>query len=104
MGEYVATDAQSMYLAASRSFALATVYGAYSKEESSMDVAYTYTYDDDGTDVEEEVNFSVDLIQDSWQSAGRHAEPGPEAERGSRPRRRDDLQRRADLPILGPGG
>ncbi|MBK9304889.1 MAG: hypothetical protein IPM94_13710 [bacterium] len=70
VGEYVATDAQSMYLAASRSFALATVYGAYSKEESSMDVAYTYTYDDDGTDVEEEVNFSVDGIQDSRLTVG----------------------------------
>ncbi len=70
VGEYVATEAQSMYLAASRSFALATVYGAYSKEESSMDVAYTYTYDDNGTPVEEEVNFSMDGIQDSRFTVG----------------------------------
>ncbi|MDO9171682.1 MAG: hypothetical protein Q7W29_07620, partial [bacterium] len=66
----VATDAQSMYLAASRSFALATVYGALSKESSSMDVAYTYTHDVDGSPVDDEVNFSVDGIQDSRLTLG----------------------------------
>jgi len=67
VGEYVATDAKSMYVAASRKFALATVYGALSKESSSMDVAYTYT---NSMDVEEEVDFSVDGIQDSRLTLG----------------------------------
>ena len=63
VGEYVATDAKSLYIAASRQYSMLTVYGMLAKESSSMDVKYTYTYDDNGTPIEEAVAFSMDGVQ-----------------------------------------
>lgn len=63
VGEYIATDAKSLYIAASRAFTMATVYGGLSKESSSMDVSYT---SEDGDDIA----FSLDGVQESRLTIG----------------------------------
>ena len=65
IGEYLQTDAKALYVACSKNYASFTFYGALSKEESSIDVSYDYTYDDDGTPVTETVDFSADGVQEN---------------------------------------
>ena len=64
VGEYLQTDASSMYVACSKVFGAFTLYGALAKEESSIDISYDYTYDDDGTPTTEQIDFSMDGVQD----------------------------------------
>ena len=54
VGTIIETDASSLFLAASRSFGLATVYGGVAKESSSMTVSYT----EEGSG--ESIDFEVD--------------------------------------------
>jgi len=63
VGEYIETEAKSLYIAASKAFTLATVYGGLSKESSSMDVSYT---SEDGDDIA----FSLDGAQESRMTIG----------------------------------
>lgn len=59
IGSLIETDASSMFVAASKSFALATVYAGYAMEDSETDIAYTYSGDDS------EVAFTVEGSQES---------------------------------------
>jgi hypothetical protein len=63
VGEYIETDASSVYVAASKDFSMLTVYGGLSRESSSMDVAFTNEDDD-------KVSFSADGIQESRMTIG----------------------------------
>jgi hypothetical protein len=54
LGTIVQTDASSYFVAASKSFGRATLYGGFSKEESTMTVDYT----EEGSDTR--VNFEMD--------------------------------------------
>lgn len=63
VGEYVATDASTLYIAASKEFAPVTVYALMAHESSSMDVDYDFTYYDNGTPATEHVAFSMDGVQ-----------------------------------------
>ncbi len=63
VGEYIATDASSMYIAASKSFTMLTVYGGVAQESSSMDVTYT---SEDG----EAVDFELDGMQEQRMTVG----------------------------------
>lgn len=67
VGTIVTTDANSIYLAVSRSLGILTVYGGAAKESSSMDVAYTF--EEAGFDPTE-VAFSVDGEQESRFTVG----------------------------------
>jgi hypothetical protein len=60
IGEMLQTSGTSFYAAASKSFAMLTVYAGAAKESSSMDVEYTFTSDTSQTS---EISFSVDGIQ-----------------------------------------
>ncbi|MBK8164342.1 MAG: hypothetical protein IPK64_00105 [bacterium] len=42
-GTLIEADASTMFVAASKAFALATVYAGYAMEDSEIDVAYTYS-------------------------------------------------------------
>lgn len=64
VGDYVETEASSLYIAASKEFAMLTVYGGLAKESSSMDVSYTYS------DTGDEITFSSDGIQESRLTIG----------------------------------
>ncbi len=64
IGTLVEVDANSMFVAASKKFALATVYGGYAKEDSEVSIAYTYA--GDGSDVA----FTVDDTQESHFTVG----------------------------------
>jgi hypothetical protein len=64
IGEYLQTDAKAFYVACSKNYAAFTFYGALSKEESSIEVAYDYTYDDDGTPTTESIDFKMDGVQE----------------------------------------
>ena len=54
LGNIIETDASSVFVAASKSFAMATVYGGLAKESSTMKVDYTQ----EDTDVQ--VDFEID--------------------------------------------
>lgn len=64
VGTIVETEASSVYLAASRKFKAATLYGGVASESSSMDVAYTFEDEQSGFDPTE-IAFSVDGEMDS---------------------------------------
>ena len=64
VGTLIQTDANSMFVAAGKSFALLTLYGGYAKEDSEVSIAYTYT--GTGTDVA----FTVDDTQESRLTVG----------------------------------
>jgi len=64
IGTLIETDASSMFVAASKSFALATLYAGYAKEDAETDIAYTYS--GDGSTVA----FTVDDTQDSRFTVG----------------------------------
>lgn len=64
LGTLIDADATSMYVAASRSFSLLTLYGGYAKESSEMTIAYT---PDDGSGG---VSFTVDDGQESRFTVG----------------------------------
>lgn len=64
VGSLIETDASSMFVAASKAFALATVYAGYAKEDSETDIAYTYSGDDS------EVAFTVEGSQESRFTVG----------------------------------
>ncbi|MBU0741289.1 hypothetical protein KKG45_11670 [bacterium] len=64
VGDYVATDARSLYVVASKEFSMLTAYGGLSRESSSMDVTYTYS----GTG--EEIAFSLDGVQKNRMTIG----------------------------------
>lgn len=64
VGTLVNAEATSMYVAASRSFSLLTLYGGYAKESSEMTIAYT---PDDGS---AGVSFTVDDGQESRITVG----------------------------------
>ena len=64
IGTLIETDASSMFVAASKSFALATVYAGYAKEDSEIDIAYTYSGDDS------KVAFTVEGSQESRITVG----------------------------------
>ena len=59
IGDSVETSSDSFFIAASRSFAVATVYGGVAFESSSLDVSYTRT------DGGEEISFDLDGEQDA---------------------------------------
>lgn len=58
----VDTDANSYFVAVSKSWPAMTVYGGFSIEDSSMKVSYYYE-DADYPDLAQEVNFDVDGVQ-----------------------------------------
>lgn len=64
VGTLIETDASSMFVAASKSFALATLYAGYAKEDSETDIAYTYSGDGSS------VAFTVDDTQESRFTVG----------------------------------
>ena len=64
VGEYVETEASSLYIAASKDFSMLTVYGGLAKESSSMDVSYTYS------ETDEEITFESDGVQESRMTLG----------------------------------
>lgn len=64
IGTLVEVDANSMFVAVSKPFSLATVYGGYTKEDSEVSIAYTYS--GDGSDVA----FTVDDTQGSHFTVG----------------------------------
>jgi len=64
VGEYVETEANSLYIAASKDFSMLTVYGGLAKESSSMDVTYT---NNDSGDV---ISFSSDGVQENRMTIG----------------------------------
>jgi predicted nucleotidyltransferase len=64
IGTLIETDASSMFVAASKSFALATVYAGYAMEDSETDIAYTYSGDDS------KVAFTVEGSQESRFTVG----------------------------------
>ncbi len=64
IGTLVEVDANSMFVAASKKFSLATVYGGYAKEDSEVSIAYTYTGDGSAVD------FTVDDTQESHFTLG----------------------------------
>lgn len=64
IGTLIETDASSMFVAASKAFALATVYAGYAMEDSETDIAYTYSGDDS------EVAFTVEGSQESRFTVG----------------------------------
>ncbi len=64
VGTIIDADASSMYVAASRSFSLLTLYGGYAKEDSKMTVAYAPSDGSAG------VSFSVDDGQTSRITVG----------------------------------
>lgn len=64
VGTLVNAEATSMYVAASRSFSLLTLYGGYAKESSEMTIAYA---PDDGS---AGVSFTVDDGQESRLTVG----------------------------------
>lgn len=64
VGTLVNAEATSMYVAASRSFSLLTLYGGYAKESSEMTIAYA---PDDGS---AGVSFTVDDGQESRITVG----------------------------------
>lgn len=66
IGSLIETDASSMFVAASKSFALATVYAGYAMEDSETDIAYTY--DPEGED--STVAFTVEGTQESRITVG----------------------------------
>jgi hypothetical protein len=48
VGTLIETDANSMFVAASKSWSLVTLYGGYAKEDSEMTIAYTYAAEGTG--------------------------------------------------------
>lgn len=64
VGTLIETDANSMFIAASKSWPMVTVYGGYAKEDSEIDIAYTYAADDTN------VAFTVDDTQESRLTVG----------------------------------
>ena len=64
IGSLVEVDANSMFVAVSKPFSLATVYAGYAKEDSEVAIAYTYS--GDGSDVA----FTVDDTQESHFTIG----------------------------------
>ncbi len=58
-GTIVETDASSIFLAASKNFGMATVYGGFAKEEGKMKVSYT----EESSDAT--VEFEVDSVMES---------------------------------------
>lgn len=64
IGSLIETDATSMFVAASKAFALATVYAGYAMEDSETDIAYTYSGDDSN------VAFTVEGAQESRITVG----------------------------------
>lgn len=64
IGSLIETDATSMFVAASKAFALATVYAGYAMEDSETDIAYTYSGDDST------VAFTVEGSQESRITVG----------------------------------
>jgi hypothetical protein len=64
VGTLIETDANSMFIAASKSWPMVTVYGGYAKEDSEIDIAYTYAGDDTN------VAFTVDDTQESRLTVG----------------------------------
>ena len=66
VGTLLQIDANSMFVAASRSFAPLTLYAGYAKESSEVAVAYTYTATGPGT----AVAFTVDDTQESRLTVG----------------------------------
>lgn len=66
IGSLIETDASSMFVAASKAFALVTVYAGYAMEDSETDIAYTY--DPDGED--STVAFTVEGTQESRITVG----------------------------------
>lgn len=64
VGTVIETDANSMFVAASKSWSLLTLYGGYAKEDSEINIAYTYAGDDTG------VAFTVDDTQESRVTVG----------------------------------
>ena len=64
-GDVLQTDAQSLYLAASKNLSMVTLYGGYAWEQSNMKVSYWFEgYSDSVIDVEpHQVGFDVDGIQ-----------------------------------------
>lgn len=64
IGTLIETDASSMFVAASKSFALATLYAGYAKEDAETDIAYTFSGDGSA------VAFTVDDTQDSRFTVG----------------------------------
>lgn len=67
VGDVIESTASSYYLAVSKDFSPITVYAGVAKEESSMDVHYTYT-EDDGS--ETDIDFSLDGVQEKRTTLG----------------------------------
>jgi hypothetical protein len=64
VGTLLEADANSMFVAASKSFSSVTVYGGYAKEDSKLSVAYFYSTGG------QNVAFSVDDTQESRWTVG----------------------------------
>jgi len=67
VGDVVESTAKSYYLAVSKDFTPLTVYAGVAKEESSMDVHYTFE-EDDGTTTD--IDFSLDGVQEKRTTLG----------------------------------
>ena len=67
IGDVLESTASSYYLAVSKDFTPLTVYAGVAKEESSMDVHYTFT-DDAGQDTD--IDFTLDGVQEKRTTLG----------------------------------
>jgi hypothetical protein len=70
IGTLIATDANSMFLAASKKWSVLTLYGGYAIEDSKMTIAYTYDKNDDDPSNDTTMGFTVDDTQNSRLTIG----------------------------------
>ena len=64
VGDIYESTATSMFVAASKSYTLMTVYGGFALEDSEMDVSYLFEHPTDPA-LNSQVDFTVDGLQDS---------------------------------------
>jgi hypothetical protein len=70
IGTLIATDANSMFVAASKKWSLLTLYGGYAIEDSKMTIAYTYDKNDNDASNDTSMAFTVDDTQNSRLTIG----------------------------------
>jgi hypothetical protein len=70
IGTLIATDANSMFVAASKNWSVLTLYGGYAIENSEMTIAYTFDNNDADPSNDTAMAFTVDDTQSSRVTLG----------------------------------
>lgn len=70
IGTLIATDANSMFVAASKKWSVLTLYGGYAIEDSEMTIAYTHDNNDADASNDTRVAFTIDDTQNSRLTIG----------------------------------